>query len=509
MHVCLSVDEIVRLIACELVASKSKATTVAFAGCRKSFEDPALDVLWGTQEELLPLLKCLPGDVWNEGGYAVSTPTTWCSLSLNRFIRKAFKRFPTTPEWARFRKYSRRMRKLGEDNVLDALSSEVFSILQLCAITEPLFPNIKTLDLMPTEKSILFVPLFLSPRTTTVSIKFSPSAPLPPTAMIASVIATFPTLCPNLQEITLVRPPRDPTTVATVSEMLLAINRNALRHFHVFSPLTEEAREVIYALPDLCSLSVVIERGVSLPSAVLPNLTDLTIAYEHESDWLQIFRGAVFGPLETVTFASEQIANLLELFESVALAASIQNTLSSFTILTACSWNPNYPSLHQFTQLTYLAIAFSCDDGCSSTVDDDVVMNLARTMPKLETLDIGGHPCREIPIGVTAKGLVVLAHCCPGLSNLRIHFQVTSLSTPPAINGVTTNPWSASPRRGCALGYLEVGHIPVSEESVAVVALTLAHIFPHITRIGCKDGNWLKVVNAICLAREVISCSSK
>jgi len=86
MHASLNVDEIVRLIACELVESRIKATAVALACCRKGFEDPVLDALWETQEELLPLLKSLPGDVWNEGEYIVGGPTTPFPHSLNRLI---------------------------------------------------------------------------------------------------------------------------------------------------------------------------------------------------------------------------------------------------------------------------------------------------------------------------------------------------------------------------------------------------------------------------------------
>ena len=73
MHHCLSVDEILRLLAHSLVASGAKATTVGLACCCKSFEDPALDALWGTQDLLLPLLKSLPRDVWKvEAGQFVS-----------------------------------------------------------------------------------------------------------------------------------------------------------------------------------------------------------------------------------------------------------------------------------------------------------------------------------------------------------------------------------------------------------------------------------------------------
>ena len=86
MHACLNVDEIVRLIACELVTSRGKATAVALAGCCRSFEDPVLDALWETQEELFLLLKSLPGDVWKEGGCIVSTPTVHIFLSLNYLV---------------------------------------------------------------------------------------------------------------------------------------------------------------------------------------------------------------------------------------------------------------------------------------------------------------------------------------------------------------------------------------------------------------------------------------
>ena len=76
MHVCLNVDEIVRLIADELVASRRKAAAVSLACCCKCFEDPVLDMLWVEQHDLLPLLKSFPGGVWNDGGCTVSALTT-------------------------------------------------------------------------------------------------------------------------------------------------------------------------------------------------------------------------------------------------------------------------------------------------------------------------------------------------------------------------------------------------------------------------------------------------
>ena len=77
MHACLNVDEILRLIVCELIASGGRATTVSLACCCGSFEDPVLDTLWERQDRLAPLLKSLPGDVWDEGKCAVSAPAIY------------------------------------------------------------------------------------------------------------------------------------------------------------------------------------------------------------------------------------------------------------------------------------------------------------------------------------------------------------------------------------------------------------------------------------------------
>ena len=268
---------------------------------------------------------------------------------------------------------------------------------------------------------------------------------------------------------------------------------------------------MIHKLPDLRGLSVVTERDTLLPTLTLPDLTNLIIKYDNESDWLQMFRRATFGKLEAVTFhwRSEQIGSFLKAFKRVALATSVQNTLSKFQLRTSCSWNPNYSSLLPFTQLTHLVVGFSCSIGCSSTVDDNVMTNLARTMPKLEILRLGDDPCSEILTGVTVKGLVVLAHHCPNLTALRIHFQVTSLSAPPAAGGVTSNAGSAALRRDCALRLLEVGGIPMAEEPVATVAVILAQIFPRIERVQYFDGNWEKVTDAIHLSRQIINYSSK
>ena len=384
---------------------------------------------------------------------------------------------------------------------MKVLPSNLFSVLQLCAVNDAskrFLPNLRSLSLWPAIPELIpFIPSLLSPRITTIDITFKTSDL--PKAMVTSMIVTFSILCPNLEFICLEPLPRDPTITAAVSGMLLTSNRNTLRRFHVDSPLTEEAREVIYKLPDLCELSVVIEKDTPLPLVALPNLTELRVTYDHDSDCLHTFHGATFGKLESIHFrpGSEQVGDFLEAFKRVALAASVHKTLLELFLNTSCSWNPNYSSLLPFTQLATLVIGFSCKYGCSSRVDDDIVTDIARAMPRLEKLHLGEPPCR-VPTGVTATGLAVLAHHCPDLSSLCIHFQATTLNTQPAVAGIVSYIGTTSLRRNYALMELEVGHISVSKESVPMIALTLFRIFPSLGYIPDDiGGNWEKVIDTI------------
>jgi hypothetical protein len=401
------------------------------------------------------------------------------------------------------------MRTLVEPGNLNTSSLEVFAVLQSRAVNKPLFPNLKFLRLWATTGEFIpFIPLFLSPRTTAISIDFYGNDP-PKAVFVASMVTTFPASCPNLQTISLSLLPRDPIVTAAISELILTINQDALQQFHVDSPLTEEAREVVYKLPDLFGLTMVVEGPTSLPTMVLPNLTDIDIEYDHNCDWLNGFRGATLGKLDSVTFRaaleSTQVAGFLEAFESAG--PTISTTLSVFKVHIPHPWRPNYRSLLSFRQLRDLEIEFSCDGGCSSTIDDDIITDMARAMPKLESLVLGERPC-QIPTGVTAEGLAVLAHYCPDLSSLSIHFRVDSFHTLSAVAG-PPHIGTAAPRGDCALTELNVGEIPLPEESTLMVALALVRIFPNIWCIEYTNENWAGVSEAIHLSDNLIDRTSK
>jgi hypothetical protein len=72
MHRSLAMDDILHLLACELVESELRGTAVSLACCCRTFKDVVLNALWKTQGRLTPLLKCLPQEVWKEDESFVS-----------------------------------------------------------------------------------------------------------------------------------------------------------------------------------------------------------------------------------------------------------------------------------------------------------------------------------------------------------------------------------------------------------------------------------------------------
>ena len=303
------------------------------------------------------------------------------------------------------------------DTTDDPISSDIVPALQLRTIDYPWLPQLEIFECEEATKAfILFIPLLLSPKTTEIKIHFAEDTP---TVMAASTIAKLSKLCPDLNSITLNDLPRDPAITEAASEMLLGCDRGGLQIFHVDSPLTEEARGVVYRLPRLSSLWTVIQGPTSLPTITLPNLTTIDLEYGNNLNWLQGFRGAVLGELYSASFHSESnhIGDFIGAFEKVAITTSAKDTLTCFGFYTMGSWDPNYSSLLAFSQLKEVEIEFSCAGGCSSKIDDDIIMSLARAMPKLETLQLGDPPC-DTPVGITVNGLIGLARFCPRLSKL-------------------------------------------------------------------------------------------
>jgi len=192
------------------------------------------------------------------------------------------------------------------------------------------------------------------------------------------MITTFSTRCPNLQRITLHCLPRSSVIIVAISEMLLTCNRITLQNFDIDSSLTEPAHKVIFRLPNLCMLRLALEGRTLLPPVVLPDFIRVYILYPNGHKWLRSFYRVTLDKLMFVSFhaTSTYVGDFLEAFEGVVLSTSISATLSTFKFYSLHPWTPTYSSLLAFKQLTTLTIVNPCQVHCSSTVDDDILVNL-------------------------------------------------------------------------------------------------------------------------------------
>ena len=494
MHPCLRVDEIIRLVAYELVDSGAEGTAASLARCCKSFGEPVSDELWDAQERLTPLLKCLPEDTWKDSGKFVSRPITFSPSAVIHQTWKTFKRTPTKAEWAGFRKYALKMRNLQLDASEDPEISDLLLVQQSHATNDLWLPRLRFFRCdRVTEQLIPLIPFFLSPRTTGISIGFNERTP---TAVVGPIITRLPTLCPDMSQISLDPLPSNPVITEAVSGMLLACKKDQLRAFLVNSPLTEEAREVVCQLPKLSRLHTVIKGDTRMPPVRLPNLATIWIMFDDCLDWLEGFRGANLAKLETVRLfsGSEGIGDLLGAFGRVAVTTSAQHSLSTLVFYTPHPWYPNYQSLLPFTQLQELSIEFSCDGICSAAVDDDEFVELVRAMPKLKILELGGPPC-NVYTGITGKGLLALAHNCWDLWRLRIHFRVDCFAEAVEIQKTLSyfrdrTAW----KRVHALTDLEVGMTPIWDWAKGtMVAEGMLELFPRLWNIKSVVLRWAKI----------------
>jgi hypothetical protein len=169
-------------------------------------------------------------------------------------------------------------------------------------------------------------------------------------------------------------------------------------------------------------------------------------------------------------------------------------------------WRPNYRSLLPFKQLRELEIEFSCEDGCSSTMDDDIITDMARAMPRLETLQLGENRAEPPPVSQPrdSQPWLVIAQIYPPSTST---FEwIASMPHQRLLGLLTLGP---QPGRDCALTDLDVGKTPMLEESALMAALTLVRIFPNIMQIDYTDENWGKVSDSIYLSGQIVDCSSK
>ncbi|KAJ7150095.1 hypothetical protein C8R43DRAFT_1128150 [Mycena crocata] len=151
MHDCWNVAENTLMIFHQLGGHKKLSALNSLARTCRMFSEPALDLLWETQKDILPLLQCLPPHIWTnyDSNFTLLSP-----------IR--------AKAWDRVLIYSPRVKKLRFKE--DAVSLDVMRAIIACFPTHSLLPNIRSLNWQAGPTLFHFLRFFAGPQLKTISL---------------------------------------------------------------------------------------------------------------------------------------------------------------------------------------------------------------------------------------------------------------------------------------------------------------------------------------------------
>ncbi|KAJ7608918.1 hypothetical protein DFH06DRAFT_1485949 [Mycena polygramma] len=436
MHRCLGIREIVDLICSHLdpfagvpltlwplkyLDRASRAALAALARTCIFFNGPALDVLWRTQGEFIPLLGLLPGDLFS--------PFASGSVARNRswhMIRPIM-----LSDWTRLLIYTPRVKVLSLDDSQEG-AAEIIGALGVSCPGGYLFPNLR---------------LFKGPFMTSLSFPIRPF--LPPTLKDItifcgatndniSLLSTLAMSCGELHSVSISFHSRSEHADAATSLLVCALPQ--LRTLKICAP-SVAAMQHIAMLPGLTWLELV-EIPTAFPmlcssaSTMFPQLRHLTlgpIAIDLATEFLATLscRPFISVRIKLATLATSAATE--SLFQSFKTACS-HESLSSFTLQNSASILPggaweNYTvtghALRVFTCFTNMEI-LSIMSPVGFDLDDATLLQLAVAWPDLAELSLTHNLTNTRP-QLTLRSLHAIARHCPYLQTLTLEFNAMNI----------------------------------------------------------------------------------
>ncbi|KIJ13760.1 hypothetical protein PAXINDRAFT_116679, partial [Paxillus involutus ATCC 200175] len=109
---------------------------VALARTCRAFQEPALDALWLQLDDLTPLLRCLPEDVWVLSAVEEASQDRTEVFGIRRPLNES--------EWGILQGYTRRIRVVTSINSRTGQLEET-AVKALCypPVASPLFPGLR------------------------------------------------------------------------------------------------------------------------------------------------------------------------------------------------------------------------------------------------------------------------------------------------------------------------------------------------------------------------------
>ncbi|KAG1740201.1 uncharacterized protein EDB91DRAFT_1347153 [Suillus paluster] len=462
-------------VICTICSYAHYGSLPALASTCRVFERPALDVLWRNLQSVEPLVKCLPDDLFGVGYMALLKPLD-------------------AKMWDILRKYTSRVYSIthsGRSTVIEPLG-----LLMLSCPSAPasLFPNLRELTWHAdgTHCAAEFLRMAFVPTLVFLDVQISSAS-----SIFLSVLSSLGTLCPHLRRMTVQSPsPSATNDLLLKNSPFIAQSISQLHHLQELS-VWDLGNQGIEHLMQLRTLQILCldlkvssawDRRSHLQLPGFHDLNCLTLSIDnldHASDFvssLQVVRSRSITICFTVAHLSRASTTMSQFF-AILKETCDRDNLESLTLLESSRSKGHAASsvltpLHAFRNLTQLLI----ENGCTMSMDDEQLRQLARVWPKLEVLAISRFVVIDNIIIPTFRGLIGLVQLCPGLTSLTLVIDTTGL---PDIGMAYISPGGGICNKH--LKNLVLSNSPI--ESPMRVALVLSGLFPNLMRVDldCWD----------------------
>ena len=475
-HRIFEIDELVGLISRHLVSTHYPSAVSLACACR-FLEEPALSSLWELQNSFTTLIGVLPimmimGEVCGRGFLPIRGSRCLQVAEYNN----------SGSAWQRFRRYATWMRRLHLREKDDHwMKADVFGHLLAAPTSGPVCPALSSLTCHLTKANQPFIPYFLSPHLTHLTIHGPPFYYNIPTHLLPDPIPILQALQTSyLQEVII---DLGLNGIDRLEDEISSMIQRCGRSLRVLSvPLGEAAVHHVAGLKNLRVWKNVCSPPPStLPlSTTLPPLQTLTL------------KKTAYGWMPWFARRERSISGVHgELVEHAGPKATL-------TRLEFHGWVPIDATFTSpfflFSNLAFLSVQPNCveTDDCGFLLTNQDVIQLSAALPRLEVLDFGS-PCSLSTCRITVSSLLALSVHCEGLHRLKIHLNTVNLISD--IKSLLEDPYlrdlGSLPTR-CRLVCFEAGSVPFphprSDEDITTIAAGLISIFPSLIDVHTYIG---------------------
>ncbi|KAJ7675428.1 hypothetical protein B0H17DRAFT_1207617 [Mycena rosella] len=463
--------------------SRLAGDAVLLARTSKIFQY-ALDLLWKEQNDLLPLVKCMPLDLWE-----TEEQPTLKFVGLRRPVRAS--------DLDRLLFYSHRVKLF----VVHEDMNVAVDGLRTCLAGQVLFPNLMALVWGRPEGFCSDLPLFLSPKIQHLGLALQDSPPH------LEFLSTLTLRYPVLKSVDINLPPSASTT-SGVSDAVCSLR--AVTRLTV-NTLTVPALLHLAGLQDLTVFNLLSVGDVCVPDTLpderFADLAHLSVGANSIEQCTALVRFFSAAPLSTGFLALSGVdpspASAWATFASALRDHCAHPALRSlFVYHGSIPLPPDSPPrptgaalrpLFAFPHL--VSVVLEPPDGFD--LDAALLHDMARAWPALEKLALGVSASNAGP-RISLPALLPFALHCPKLQTLGFVLDATaSLDAELAeLDG-----------GHCSLRRLLLGQSAITEGDVAGVARFLVRVFPGLVDVVCTQGHpvtevWRRVVEEMGQSRK-------